>query len=115
MSFQAASRVTLRYMRENEEGRAGREEREEGCGTHSPDRAVPPLSGITIRDSVSTNFQPSSFLFFFFYFLFYIEVLVSPSVVPDSLRPHRLCQPGSSILQARILEWVAIPFSRGSS
>lgn len=43
MSFQAASRVTLRYMRENEEGRAGREEREEGGGTHSPDRAVPPL------------------------------------------------------------------------
>ena len=34
----------------------------------------------------------------------------------DSLWPHRLLGfyvPG--ILQARILEWVAIPFSRGSS
>ena len=29
-------------------------------------------------------------------------------VVSDSLRPH-------GILQARILEWVAIPFSRGFS
>ena len=32
----------------------------------------------------------------------------SRSVVSDSLRPH-------GILQARILEWVAFPFSRGSS
>ena len=35
-----------------------------------------------------------------------------------TLRPHGLSLPGSSvhgILQARILEWVAIPFSRGSS
>ena len=34
----------------------------------------------------------------------------------DSLRPHRHSPPDSSvhrILQARILEWVAIPFSRG--
>ena len=41
---------------------------------------------------------------------------VSHSVMPDSLQPNGL--PGSSlrgILQARILEWVAIPFSRGSS
>ena len=40
------------------------------------------------------------------------------SVVSDSLRPHGL-QPSNSsvqgILQARILEWVAFPFSRGSS
>ena len=43
----------------------------------------------------------------------------SHSVVSNSLRPHRLYSlPGSSvhgILQTRILEWVAIPFSRGSS
>ena len=43
----------------------------------------------------------------------------SSSVVSDSLRPRGLySQPGSSvhgILQARILEWVAISFSRGSS
>ena len=36
-------------------------------------------------------------------------------VVSHSLRPHRLCPPGSSVhgvLQARTLEWVAIPLSR---
>ena len=32
----------------------------------------------------------------------------SLSVVSDSLQPH-------GILQARILEWVAFPFSRGSA
>ena len=41
------------------------------------------------------------------------------SVVSDSLQTYGLCSlPGSSvqwILQARILEWVAIPFFRGSS
>ena len=47
------------------------------------------------------------------------KVCVSCSVVSDSLQPHGLYSlPGSSIhrsLQARIPEWVAIPFSRGSS
>ena len=41
---------------------------------------------------------------------------ISCSVVSDSLQSHGLT--GSSvygILQARILEWVAIPFFRGSS
>ena len=41
---------------------------------------------------------------------------VTHSVVSDSLQPHGLCSPlGSSVhrtLQARILEWVAISFSR---
>ena len=40
------------------------------------------------------------------------------SVESDSWWPHGLCLPGSSIhgiFQARILEWVAISFSRGSS
>ena len=37
----------------------------------------------------------------------------SHSVVFDSLRPHDYTVHG--ILQARILEWVAFPFSRGSS
>ena len=39
------------------------------------------------------------------------------SLGSDSLRPQGLWQPGSSvhgISQARILEWVAISFSRGS-
>ena len=42
----------------------------------------------------------------------------SYSVVSDSLWPMDYILPGSSvqgILQARILEWVVIPFSRGSS
>ena len=38
----------------------------------------------------------------------------SCSVVSDSLQPHGLYSPWNS-LQARILEWVATPFSRGSS
>ena len=40
------------------------------------------------------------------------------SVVSDSLRPMDYNLPGSSvhgIFQARVLEWVAISFSRGSS
>ena len=43
---------------------------------------------------------------------------VSHSIVSDSLWPMDWSLPGSSvhgILQARILQWVAIPFSRGSS
>ena len=47
------------------------------------------------------------------------DLMWSHSVVSDSLQPHGLCSPpGSSvhgIFQARILEWVAISFSRGSS
>ena len=42
----------------------------------------------------------------------------SHSVVSDSLQPHGLEPTSSSvhgILQARVLEWIAIPFSRGSS
>ena len=45
-------------------------------------------------------------------------VCVSCSVVSDSLPPMSCSPPGSSvhgILQARILEWVAIPFSKASS
>ena len=44
--------------------------------------------------------------------------MLSPSVVSDSLWSYNCSSPGSSvhgILQARILEWVAISFSRGSS
>ena len=43
---------------------------------------------------------------------------VSPSVVPTLCDPIDCSPPGSSvhgIVQERILEWVAIPFSRGSS
>ena len=52
--------------------------------------------------------------------LFCVRGLVnwSRSVVSNSLRPHDCSPPGFSIhgiFQARILEWVAISFSRGSS
>ena len=46
----------------------------------------------------------------------YTSFKVTCSVMSDD--PMDYCPPGSSvhgILQARILEWVAIPFSRGSS
>ena len=42
----------------------------------------------------------------------YVHLSESRSVVSDSLRPHCIVH---GILQARILEWVAFPFSRGSS
>ena len=49
----------------------------------------------------------------------YYAVCVSQSAGPDSLRPHMDCSPPGSfvngIFQARILQWVAIPFSRVSS
>ena len=46
--------------------------------------------------------------------------MLNCSVMPNSLQPHELyvaCQPSLSmgILQASILEWVAMPSSRGSS
>ena len=44
--------------------------------------------------------------------------MLSHSVVSNSLQPMGCSPPGSTvrgILQARILEWVAMPFSRGSS
>ena len=47
---------------------------------------------------------------------FCVCVLVALSRM--TLQPMNCSQPGSSvhgILQARILEWIAIPFSRGSS
>ena len=42
------------------------------------------------------------------------NIYESRSFVSNSLRPHRLYRV-HGILQARILEWVAFPFSRGSS
>ena len=49
---------------------------------------------------------------------FYVECVLSHSVTSDSLQPMDYSLPGSSvhgILQPRILEWVAISSSRGSS
>ena len=45
-------------------------------------------------------------------------IIVSHSIMSDSLGPVEYSPPGSSvqgILQAKILEWVAVAFSRGSS
>ena len=65
-------------------------------------------------------------IIFLYPYLFFIDLhscmlslyVLSHSVVSDSLRPVDCSPPSSSvhgILQARILEWVAISFSRGSS
>ena len=54
----------------------------------------------------------------FFHLFIYSSVCFfiseSLSVMPDSLQPHGLCKV-HGILQARMLEWVAFPFSRGPS
>ena len=60
------------------------------------------------------------FVFFFFFFLGETrrKGRWNHSAVSDSLRPVDCRSPGSSvrgISQARILEWVAVSFSRGSS
>ena len=47
-----------------------------------------------------------------------LRACLAAQLYPDSLRPTDCSLPGSSfqgILQARILEWVAMPSSRGSS
>ena len=46
------------------------------------------------------------------------KVILVGNAVVTLLQPHERSPPGSSvheILQARMLEWIAIPFSRGSS
>ena len=46
------------------------------------------------------------------------QLMTAWKVLEDIMRPFGLCPPGSSvheILQARIMEWVAMPSSRGSS
>ena len=54
---------------------------------------------------------------FLIFHCMWLDENVSCSVVSDSLRPHGLYvahqTPVHGILQATILEWVAIPFSRG--
>ena len=52
------------------------------------------------------------------FYMFMCLCVLSRSVVSNSMWPHGLWPPDSSvheILQARTLEWVAIPFFRGSS
>ena len=57
-------------------------------------------------------------LFLLLFTLFSFQCLCLVAQLCPTLRPHDCSLPGSSvhgILQARILEWVAISFSRGSS
>ena len=51
------------------------------------------------------------------YLVWIPSVCISCSIMSDSLQPHGYSPTGSSIhgiLQVRILEWVAIPFCKGS-
>ena len=86
--------------------------------------AINPLSVIIICQ----YFLPFSRLsfyfvdgFFFFFFCYAMCACQVSSVVSDSLQPcglyitHRHLSSVHRILQARILKWVAIPSSRGSS
>jgi len=52
----------------------------------------------------------------FIFLIFPLQHVLSCSVVSDSLQPHEARQAPRSMgnLQARILEWVAIPSSRES-
>ena len=70
---------------------------------------------VTLFLSLSLSFFPSSrilgdlfFSSFYFHYFFLESESESHSIVSNSSQPH-------GILQARILEWVAFPFSRGSS
>ena len=64
---------------------------------------------LKVSTGCSTYFGP------FRSYVLIVSVSVSRSVVPDSLRPHGLQPSVHEIFQARILEWVAISFSGGSS
>ena len=66
------------------------------------------LGGISKREEVCIHVAHSR----------HYKLRVSHLVVSNYLQPHGLYSPGSSvhgIFQARILEWVAVPFSRRSS
>ena len=55
----------------------------------------------------------TAYMLAFIHIHWYLDISESGSVVSDSLRPLGLYSPWNS--QARILEWVAFPFSGGSS
>ena len=91
------------------------------CPNHSLLEAFIMLSGHTYQHLPICNYNYSERLHFHFQAFSQIFTKcesVSQSVVYDSLQPHVL-QPISSsvqgIFQAGMLDWVAIPFSRGSS
>ena len=78
--------------------------------------------GLGIRNSFlsapNSSLYPGIVLFLLFFTVFLIVVVQSLSCVQLFCDPMDCSLPGSSvhgILQVRILEWVAIPFSGGSS
>ena len=90
------------------------------------------LTVLETRDNSVVNFSspqilfsyfllPWTFLFLFIFLLKYVcaaAAAKSLQLCPSLCDPMDCSSPGSSvhgILQARILEWVAMPFSRGSS
>ena len=73
--------------------------------------AVINLMNLLLFEPVLLDFGPC-------FLLSFCNISDSHSVVSNSLRPHELRPPGSSvheIFQARMLKWAASPFSRGSS
>ena len=70
------------------------------------------------KHQVLATHSPGKSLFSYFYLILTESESESRSVVFNSLQPHDCSLPDSSvhgILQVRILKWVAISFSRGSS
>ena len=73
------------------------------------------LGALWVTTMLLSHASPSDISFFWTYEK--VKMLVAQSC-PTLCNPMDYSPPGSSvhgILQARILEWVAIPFSRGSS
>ena len=69
-----------------------------------------------LKNSGNVCFPDKNYIFIWITTSIYYTVFAvseSCSIVSDSLQPHGLYSPWN--LQARILEWVAFPFSRGSS
>ena len=85
--------------------------------------SVPPFNNCSLKIYIliSSRANPTHYSSFFkniFNYFYPCACMLSRSVVSDSLRPMGCSPPGSSvhgILQARILEWIAISSFRGSS
>ena len=77
-----------------------------------------PSGSQSISISASTSVLPMNIQDRFFFRMDWLDLLAVAQLCPTLCDPTDCSPPGSSvhgILQTRILEWVAIPFSRGSS